>query len=145
MRIRTATPSDIERIVELGAESLMQGPYKDEVKNPDQWRKTALGVVLNADGCILVAEEDGKVQGLLGFMVYPHYFTGLKSAIELMWYVSPDYRKSMMGICLARAAMRLAKSMGAVNMQMTAPTAEVGKAYEAMGFKPLETAYQKAL
>lgn len=145
MQIRSAKIEDTREIVELGSRSLCEGPYKDEVDNPEQSAQTCLSVIKSDNGKVIVAEDEGVLVGLLGFMIYPHYFTGQKTAIELMWYVVPEHRRSMTGVCLVRAAMREAKALGAVKMQMTAPTLEVAKAYEALGFKALEMSYQKVL
>lgn len=129
----------------MGSRSLLDGPYKDEVDNPEQSAKTALDVIKSTNGKVLVAEEDGKLVGLVGFVLYPHYFTGKMTAIELMWFIVPESRDSFTAIVLIRAAQRIAKDMGAVKMQFTAPTPEVGKAYEALGYRALETAYQRSL
>jgi hypothetical protein len=145
MSIREATEADIPKLVEMGSESLREGPYKDELDNPEQSAKFALEVISSAHGKVLVADEEGELRGLLGFVLYPHYFTGQQTAIELMWYVRPEYRRSMTGICLIRAGQRIAKTMGAAKMQLTAPTREVGAAYEAMGYRPIEVAYQRTL
>ena len=144
-KIREAEAADVPRIVEMGSRSLTEGPYKDEIDNLEQSAKTALGVIQSANGKVLLAEEDSMIVGLLGFVLYPHYFTGKLTAIELMWYVEPEFRHSFTAIALLRAGQRIAKQMGATKMQFTAPTQEVGKAYELLGYKPLEISYQKTL
>lgn len=145
MPIREATEQDIPRIVEMGSRSLREGPYSDEVDNPEQSLKTALEVLRSENGKILVADFGEKLIGLLGFVLYPHYFTGKMTAIELMWWVEPEHRASWTAIMLLRAAQRMAKTMGATKMQFSAPTAEVGKAYESLGYKQLEVSYQRSL
>lgn len=148
MSIRDALPSDIPELVRMGSRSLKEGPYSGEIDNPEQSARLALDVMNQSNGKILIAEDDeGKSAGLLGFILYPHYFTGRLMAIEIMWWVEPEYRSSMIGIVLVRAAQRIAKTMGAVVMQFTAPSAtpQVGKAYEAMGYRKMEEAYQRDL
>jgi len=145
MPIREAVEADIPRIVEMGSRSLREGPYKDELDNPERTAETALKVIREARGKILLAEEQGKVTGLLGFIIYSHFFTGKNTAIELMWYVEPEFRQTWTAIMLLRAAQRIAKDMGALKMQFTAPTEEVGRAYEALGYSKLEVAYQRTL
>lgn len=143
--IREATAADIPRIVELGSRSLVDGPYRDELDNPEQSAATALSVIRSQNGKVLLAEDGGRVVGLLGFVVYPHYFTGKLTAIELMWYVEPEHRSSFAAIALLRAGQRIAKTMGATKMQFTAPTEDVGRMYEMLGYSKLEVAYQKSL
>jgi len=144
MQIRAAQPSDLPRIVEMGMRSIDIGPYKDEIKNPAQAAQTAASV-MSGNGRILLAEDDGKAVGLFGFIIYPHFYTGRTTAIELMWYVEPEYRHGFTAIALLRAAQRVAKELGAEKMQCSAPTEEVGRAYEMVGYKKLEVAYQRTL
>jgi GNAT superfamily N-acetyltransferase len=142
--IREATEADVPRITEMGSRSLREGAYKDLVgDNPEQTGKLALDVLKK--GLILVSEEEGKLTGLLGFVVFPHYFSGELTAGEVMWYVEPEYRKSFTALALLRAAERMARGFGAKYMQFTAPTAEVGKAYEALHYQQVEVSFQKAL
>lgn len=142
--IREAVEADIPRITEMGSRSLREGAYKDLVADkPEQTGKLALEVMQK--GFILVSEEDGKLTGLLAFIIFPHYFSAELTAGEVMWYVEPEYRKSFTAVCLLRAAERMARGFGAKYMQFTAPTADVGKAYEAMHYKQVEVSFQKAL
>jgi N-acetylglutamate synthase-like GNAT family acetyltransferase len=142
--IREATERDIPRIVEMGSRSLREGPYSAEIDNPEQTAETALQVVQGA-GKVLLAEENNKVVGLLGFIVNNHFYTGERTAVELMWYVEPEFRKSWTAVALLRRGHAVAKEMGAKKMQCAAPTEEVGKAYEALGYSKLEVAYQRTL
>src|SRR5690348_14746074 len=84
--IREALPTDIDRIVEMGSRSLRDGPYRDEVGDSPKTTAALCQQVLES-GKILVAEEDGNVIGVLGFIVFPHYFSGERTAGELIWYV----------------------------------------------------------
>lgn len=147
--IREAETTDIPRIIEMGSRSLREGPYKDQIAdNPEQATVTALQVIESSEGRILLAEEDGQVIGLVGFVVFPNYFTGEPTGNEIMWWVEPECRKKFpfTAIALFRAAERIARDeCGATKMCFTAPTQEVGKMYEMLGYSPVEVAYQKAL
>jgi GNAT superfamily N-acetyltransferase len=144
--IRAATESDLPRLIEMGSRSLREGPYKDQIEdNPEQAAKLGLEVIRSRRGMVLVAEEAGALVGLLGFIVTPHYFSGLLTGQEIMWWVEPEHRRSMIGVCLIRACERMARDLGAKRMQFTAPTREVAAAYEAMGYTALEVGYQKIL
>lgn len=144
--IREATPADIPRIVEMGSRSLLEGPYKDQVADrPEESAKLALRVMESQQGTVLVAEENGTLVGLLGFVIFPHYFSGESTAGELMWYVEPEYRRSFTALALLRKAESMARGAGAKRMQFTAPTTAVGDAYKALGYKAIEVSYQKEL
>jgi GNAT superfamily N-acetyltransferase len=144
--IREATLLDVPRIVELGRKFLADGPYKDQVDNPEQAMRFACSLVDNPKAAVLVAEQAARVVGVLAFIIYPHYFTGQLTANEMIWYIEPEARKGGIGMRLMWAGERLAKAMGAIRMQFTAPTAEVGKLYERFcGYHQIEVGYEKVL
>lgn len=144
--IREAVATDIPEIVRLGSESLKAGPYKDMLKDsPEHSAKLALQVITNADGRVLLLEENGKVVGLLGFLIFPHYFTGEKTASEIMWFVEEHHRCSFGAIALLRCAERKARELGAKHMGLTAPNEDIAKIYTVAGYKPVETSYMKEL
>jgi GNAT superfamily N-acetyltransferase len=145
--IRKAIASDIPQIVELGRRSLEDGPYAKMLKhNPEQSAVLALETLSKANGRILVYETDsGKVAGLLGFFVFPHYFTQELTATEIMWYVLPEERKEGGGIKLLWEAEKQAKEMGATRMGFTAANSDVAKLYERFGYREVETTFMKML
>jgi len=147
--IRVAQDIDIPEIVRLGSQSLLNGPYKGMIKDrPEQSATLAFEVIKNSKGVVLLYEnETGKVAGLLGFIIFPHYFTGEQTASEIMWYVEPEERKGGGGIQLLWEAEKVARQMGATRMGFTAPlpTPEVSKLYERFGYKAIETSYMKEL
>jgi GNAT superfamily N-acetyltransferase len=145
--IRAAIASDVPRIVELGSRSLKDGPYSRMIKDtPEHSAALALQTIENANGKILVYETDsGKVAGLLGFFVFPHYFTGEPTATELMWYVEPEERKGGGGMQLLWEAEKEAKAMGAKRIGFTAPNADIAKLYERFGYKQVEVSFMKEL
>ena len=102
--IREAEAKDVERIVEMGSRSLREGPYKDQLSdNPEATRKLTQNILENHVGKILVAEEDGKLVGLLGLLFYPHPYSGEPIAAEIIWYTEPEYRQSFTALALLRA------------------------------------------
>lgn len=144
MSIRTATSRDLPRIVELGSRSLVDGPYAGIIEdNPEQSSKFAEHMLSN--GHILLAEDDGEVVGLLGFIVADHHFSGQRYATELMFYVEPEHRKGGAALKLFWECERMAKELGAKTMVFTAPNDGVAALYKRFGYRQLEIAYSKAL
>jgi GNAT superfamily N-acetyltransferase len=145
--IRAATTEDVSDIVRLGSQSLKDGPYAGMLKDtPEESARLALNVIGGANGKVLLYENDGgKVAGLLGFIIFPHYFTGEPTATEIMWYVEPQERKEGGAVKLLWEAEKQAREMGATRMGFTAPNAEVGKLYERFGYKQVEVTYMKEL
>lgn len=144
LTIRQAAVSDFSRIVELGSRSLQDGPYAGIIQDkPEQARKFAAHILEN--GCILLGEEDGKVVGLIGFMLADHHFSGQKYAAELMWYVEEEHRKGGIAVKLLWEAEKIAKEKGALDFCVTAPNDDVAALYERFGYHKLEVTFRKAL
>lgn len=144
--VRTATPADIQDVVRLGSLSLVNGPYAGMIKDtPEQSAKLALQVI-DGNGKILLWENDkGKVVGLLGFIIFPHYFTGELTATEIMWFMEEGERAGGGGLKLLWEAEKQAREMGATYMGFSAPSADVAKIYARFGYKQLEVSFVKDL
>lgn len=145
--IRAATEADVPEIVRLGSQSLIDGPYAGMLKDtPEQSAKLAMETINRSNGRILLYVNDaGNVAGLLGFVVFPHYFTGELTATEIMLYVLPAERAGGAGLKLMWAGEQQAKEMGAERMGFTAPNEEIGKLYERRGYIKMEVSYLKKL
>src|SRR5437762_11638475 len=89
--IREAREADLGRLVEMGQRFLRESSYKTHLSdNPEQMRKLAKD--LTERNSVLVAEEDGQLIGMLGFLVYPHFLSGDLTVGEVFWYVEPEHR-----------------------------------------------------
>jgi hypothetical protein len=145
--IRTAQPSDIARIVELGSRSLLEGPYRDKLADrPDVTTALARKLVEMDNAKILVAENEDGIVGLFAFIVFAHYYSGETVAGEMIWYLIPEARKSNTALELLWEAEKLAHEFGAKKMQLTAPTDEIAEMYKKLrGYTKVETAFQREL
>lgn len=145
--VRDATTADIPEVVRLGSLSLINGPYAGMIKDSPKHSATlALDVIRNANGKVLLLENDeSKVVGLLGFIIFNHYFTGEPTANEIMWYVLEDERKGGGALKLLWEAEKQAKEMGAKYMSFSAPNADIAKIYERFGYKQVEVSFVKEL
>lgn len=142
--IRLATEQDIPSITELAHLSLIDGPYAGIIEDKPEHMESCARQVMAA-GKILVAEDNGKIGGVLGFIFAHHHFSGQPYAAELMWYCLKSFRPGGTAIKLLWEAEKLAKEMGAETFCFSAPNAEVGALYSRFGYKPLETTYRKVL
>jgi len=144
--IRDAERADIPRIIEMGRKFLLEGPYKDIIEDhPEVPTALAYRLLEMPNAKVLVLVDTGRVEGFIGIVVLPHFYSGRTTAHEMIWYVTPEIRKTFGAICLLRAAQRSAKEMGAEYMQCTAPLPEIGRMYEMCGYSQVEVAYQKRL
>jgi hypothetical protein len=144
--VRVANLEDFERVIELGRKYLLEGPYKDQIAdNPESVYRFIHCIDEQQNARILVFEEDGRIQGVFAFLIYPHYYGGELCASELIWCVDKEHRGKG-SLELLWAAEKMAREMGAVRMQLTAPTREIGKFYERLkGYKLVEVGYQANL
>lgn len=94
----------------------------------------------------IVAEDEGKIVGVLVFAVLPTMAYHQVVGHEMMWYVRPEARGSV-GIRMFRMAEDIAKLMGANAMVFVANKAsgfdKVCDFYRRQGYKEIEHLYQK--
>lgn len=138
---RRACADDIARIVAMGQRFIEQIYPSDVIFNGEQIARLAQQMIESPDGDIFLAERAGAVVGMLAIHAYPHPMSGEQIATEVCWWVDPEYRG--IGMRLFRDAERWAKSHDAKVFQMIAPSPEVARFYERIGFKAIETTYQR--
>ena len=144
--IREATPADIPRIVEMGRRFMAESTYSQHLaENPEQMRVFAEQIIANPKGMILVSEKDGNLTGMLALYLFPHYFSGEPIAGEVIWWVDPEARAGSTGLKLMRKAEEIAVKMGAKKMQMVAPTERIGELYKHLGYREVESTFQRNL
>jgi len=140
--IRLACGADIPRLVEMGLRFRRESEYVDVLaENAD--KMTQLATQLANSGCLVVSERDGQIVGMLGYVLYPHFLSGELVSGEVFWWVEPEHRGE--GLKLLRAAEDRSKSFGATSMQMIAPNERVAALYKRLGYKAVETTYQRPL
>lgn len=99
-------------------------------------------------GIGLVAETDGKLVGCLAAMIYPSVFKNDDlEAMELFWYVLPEYRKYKVGTELVNVLESVCKERKITKLFMAAPHHTKGvpfeRYYQRAGYKKTETIYTK--
>ena len=91
---------------------------------------------------LLVAGEPAT--GMIGGIIYPHYFNDEVIAQELFWWVSPLHRGS--GIKLLNAFEEWAEKRGADKVMMISlEKNDVSRIYTKRGYSALEHTYEKTL
>lgn len=144
--IRVATVSDRERIVEMGARFVAESQYGGFFRMSEQAVSATVERVLDSDdGTILVLDMGGSLVGMIVMVIYTHPFSGDRVASELAWWVDSGSRASGGGVRLLRAAETWARDRDASAIQMIAPNVQVGNLYGKLGYRPMETAFQRSL
>jgi len=119
-------------------------PYRHLLHvDPERLARVTTDLLANPEAAVFVAEHDGALVGMLAMLVYPHPFSGERLASEVVWFTDPQKRGD--GVRLLKAAEVWARAHGATVIQMIAPTEKVGAFYQAVGYVPVETSYQRRL
>ena len=140
--VRSATLSDIPRLVEMGQRFRAESSYSAFLAdNPD--RMAALATDLFAHDGLLCAERDGAIVGMLGFIIHDHFISGEKVAGEVFWWMEPEHRGD--GLKLLDETKRRAKAVGAKYLHMIAPSERVSRLYKILGYEWVEAPCQISL
>jgi GNAT superfamily N-acetyltransferase len=145
MRIRRATLEDQDALLRMGQRFIAETCYRDIiVGDPAALRRLVAQLVEGAASALFVSETaEGILSGMIGLFIFSHHISGQPTAVEVFWWTEPEHRGH--GLALLREAERWAKGMGAVAIQMIAPTDEIGRLYERLHYRKVETAYARAL
>lgn len=97
VEIRLGKKEDFEEIYRMG-KAFME--TSDLIKSIGWERQSVKKLVdlfvENQSALGLVAEEDGKLVGMLGLLIAPHLFNNnVLVAEEIAWWVEPEYRKKI--------------------------------------------------
>jgi GNAT superfamily N-acetyltransferase len=142
--IRDATTDDIPRLMEMGARFVAETVYRERLVIDEDALTRTFRMLITADsGTLFVSVAGDTVTGMIGLFVFEHPFTGELAAHELFWWVEPEYRGH--GLKLLKCAEAWAAGAGAKHVHMVAPSPEVGRLYERLGYGYLEAGYQKAI
>lgn len=146
MTIRPAVAADVPELVEMGERFVAATPYREHlVVSPQHLAATMQHLIASDSGAIFVAAgAGGDVVGMIGLHVFEHPYSGDRVAAELFWWVEPS-RRGRIGLWLLRQAEQWANAVGAVWLQMVAPTPDVEQLYARLGFTPVERAYQRRI
>jgi GNAT superfamily N-acetyltransferase len=97
---------------------------------------------------VLVSEDNGKPVGILVAYAYEPIFSQDRVAIEVLWFLEDEYRKSTRGVEMADAFEYWAKMIGCKLAQygyLSSADPGMQKFYERRGMKMVEMVYHKEL
>ena len=148
--IRLATPEDIPAIAEMGERFHGEAGWQDIAAYSVSDCSQSLGQMIEGDiGIVLVAEDEGRIVGIAGGLIFPLYFNHAhKSGQELFLYVEPG-RRDGTGAKLLQALELSAKQMGCQSWAMIAldkvnPQA-TGRLYRRRGYRAAEHSWIRRL
>ena len=139
MGIRVATLADLPRILALGELLHMESPRWSRLSfNRAKAAHFIAHLIMEPEGVVFVAEQDGLVVGGIAGITSPHWSSDDLVAQEVSFFMAPEARGSMAGVRLVGAlrawgGMRGAKWLQAGTSTGVDPERTAGL-YERLGF-----------
>lgn len=151
MTLRLPTLEDMPDLIRMFKQFHRESPYKHISFDEKKTRETVTDII-NGDkesSIIIISCDETKITGaIIGLSVCP-LFSLQKSAVEMVWWVHPDYRKSGHGNLLLSAYEDWAKRVGCKNVQMICLETEekemLEKFFAKNGYNKIETAFVKGV
>lgn len=142
--IRIAGFSDESELFALLLRVGHRSTYAGSVVDEGFLTRSLRAFLENPHAAFLVAEEDGRLIGLLALLCYPHLLTGELRACELCWWVDEGKRRGV-GLDLLRAGEHWATQRGAAALEMMAPDRRFQSVLERRGYVSRSTVYERSL
>ena len=150
MIIRPATLEDAPALIEVLAAMHCESAYAflpfDRGKVADEIR----ACVTNPESqCGFVAQCDARIIGVLGGYLGEYFFCRERVASDMVFYVEPSFRGTLVPFRLVRAFREWARARGAAELCLGISTdvhpERTGKFYELMGLKFVGGNYKQRL
>ena len=136
--IRPAQPSDVDRIVEIGAALHGESDYRDIAYNPVKVG-ALMESLIQGGGVVFVAEKAGEVVGGIAGGVTSHWFSDELTGFEYSFFVLPEHRHGLVAMKLILAMKAWCKAMGAKTLRIGITTGinveGTARFYRHMGFR----------
>ena len=123
---RDATPEDTRRIIELQRELFRHANRRGTF---DEAAVRSMTDHLRKHGILIISDT-----GVIGGILIPLYPTGEVVAQEIIWWRDP---------ALVKRFEQRGREMGATATQLMALTERVGRFYERLGYRKIESMYLK--
>lgn len=143
MNIRPATVDDCEGIVDLASEFFQDrlediGMHFDRNVSVEQFR-TFIGL---ANIKHLVAEDNGKIIGIIAGFIGPKLFASGNTMQEIVWFVSKNHRRC--GLTLLKKFENISKECGCCDIMMVGLNGDPScDFYEKFGYKLTQKTFTK--
>lgn len=148
-KIRRATIEDLEAITVLVHNFVHEDNFEECLKGWDVERaQDVIEFFLeNPDGAVFLLVKKGLIVGVLIGYIEQAFFSHVRIAKEIVWYVHGDYRGSMSSFRLIKAYEEWAKRLGASCILLSSLTnvGSLGKAYNRVGYNLFEQSFLKEL
>lgn len=138
---------DVDDVFSLAMEFFRNSPYKDMYIDESEVQNLVWEFALGPKTerlCLLLRDGDTTVGALAG-LITKQLFNKDKLAVEVIWWINPEYRSFKSARILRDAYEYWAKKMGATSIQLVALEDAHDKLYRRWGYAPKEKAYLKEI
>lgn len=117
--VREAVPEDAPRLLRL-AEAMHKesGRYSRYPLSLSRLEQLVQALISQQEGCLLVLEHGGTPVGMLWGALSEMFFTRVRIASDILWYIEPHYRKGWGAVKLVRRFEEWGKGQGAAEIQL---------------------------
>jgi hypothetical protein len=143
--LRVANLEDLPAIVELVL-MYCETYYMDGPADADRIAEVYSGLLTSDTSVVLLILDNGIPVGLFSGTVTPGLCNFRKTALEVMFWIHPDYRTYKRAATALKAFEYWAKNIqGATSVLVGALEDRVGVLYKRQGYDKIETHYRKEL
>ena len=141
--IRQAGKEDIEGILKLWA-GFVEELYPEEKPSIEDYKKQLESFMVSPMYSMKVAEDNGEIIGFMDGVVINDPLVGGPCGYGRQLYVTPEYRKYMLGLKLYRSQEKWARDRGALYIKHYC-TDRMQRFYERLGYIKTDSLMQKKL
>ena len=148
--LRLATLDDIPVLLDFAKNFHKVSPYRGMRFNTQKGIDFLKGIITGSktEGVVLVALKDGEPIGMLVGACTEPVFTSARVAMELGWWIEPEFRSTRASLLIYTAYEDWAKRVGCSHVQgayLTGISPELDKFYKKRGYTQVESSYLKTL
>lgn len=144
--VRFAEIRDVVPIMDMALQFHKNTSYGALFKlDEDLTAKAVIDLITGTQGEVILAEDDGRVVGMIGLILHDHWLSGDKVAAELFWWC--DVPGQGVGTKLRLAAEIWAHAAGCTKITMIVPSGAVAlwKNLDQAGYRTVEETMMKDL
>jgi hypothetical protein len=144
---RRAVPEDLPGIMALASEMHSETSFRVFSFDAGKAASEVLSCILNPDMLVVVAEDRGKILGIIAAYLQKPYFSEDLAVYDHIWYVGEEGRGSLVGPRLLKLVAEWARLCRAkavfVTLGSDVSQDRVGKLVERLGYSRLGGYYRK--
>jgi len=133
--VRELVEGDFDEVIRLGRAMHAESSFASIPFSDERGRALLRDYLRGGTRSWFVVCVDGVICGFFAGYVSPYFFSDERVAHEILWFVTPEHRKSGVGLMLLDAFETWAKSMGVSEIRIGYSTDVDSPAFERLMLK----------